>query len=258
MTARRPMVAGNWKMNGDNASNSALVAGIGKGLKEQPLPSVDVMVSPPYLYLSSVSDAIRADAPAVQLGAQNVADNDSGAFTGEVAAPMLSDIGCQWAIIGHSERRTIYGESNQAVAEKTTRAMAAGLGVVICVGETAQERKSGVTEKVLGEQIDAVTAALQAQNDASQAVIAYEPVWAIGTGETATPQMAQDAHAFIRDRMRANNVAGADQIRILYGGSVKPGNAAELFGQPDIDGGLIGGAALAADDFLAICRAAVA
>ena len=258
MTARRPMVAGNWKMNGDNASNSALVAGIGKGLKDQPLASVDVMVSPPYLYLTRVADAIGADAPSVQLGAQNVADNDSGAYTGEVAAPMLADIGCQWAIIGHSERRTIYGETNQAVADKAARALSAGLGIVICVGETAEERKGGVTEKVLGEQIDAVAGALKAQSDASQAVIAYEPVWAIGTGETATPQMAQDAHAFIRERMRANKVAGADQIRILYGGSVKPGNAAELFEQPDIDGGLIGGASLAADDFLAICRAAAA
>jgi triosephosphate isomerase len=252
------MVAGNWKMNGNNASNSALVAGIGKGLADQPLATVDVMVSPPAVYLTRVSDAIRSDAPSVQLGAQNVADNDGGAFTGEIAAPMLSDIGCQWAIIGHSERRTIYGETNEDIAQKTAQAMKAGLGVVICVGETADERKSGVTEKVLGEQIDAVTTALQAQKDASAAVIAYEPVWAIGTGETATPQMAQDAHAFIRERMRSNKVAGADQIRILYGGSVKPGNAVELFSQPDIDGGLIGGASLAADDFLAICRAAEA
>lgn len=260
-SARRPMVAGNWKMNGSVASNEALLSGIRAGLDGHPALAVDMLVCPPFPYLGLINAVMKAkslDVLGIELGAQNVATLQEGAYTGEVAAAMVREVGCAWSIVGHSERRSLYGESDDIVAEKTRRVLESGLGVIVCVGETLEQRDAGQTEAVLGAQLDAVGPVLALAPQPSRVVIAYEPVWAIGTGKTASPDMAQQAHAFIRERLKANNLSFADGVRLLYGGSVKPDNAAGLFEQPDIDGGLIGGASLVADDFLAICQAASA
>jgi triosephosphate isomerase len=213
----------------------------------------EVAVCPPFAYLRDVQELLEGSA--VAWGGQDVSIHESGAYTGEVAGSMLADFGCKYAIVGHSERRTYHKESNQLVAEKFEAALASGLVPIFCVGETLEQREQGVTEAVVGAQVDAVIERGGVEM-LGKGVIAYEPVWAIGTGKTATPEQAQDVHAFIRGRVADKSGEVADRIRILYGGSMKPGNAAELISKPDIDGGLIGGAALKAEDFLAICTAA--
>ena len=246
---RQPFVAGNWKMNGSRASAESLVEAVLGGLEGV---SAEVAVCPPFVYLEQVGGLI-AGSP-VKLGAQDMAKEEPGAYTGEVAGAMLRDMGCAYVILGHSERRSYYGETDEVVAAKTGRALADGLAPIVCVGELLEERENGDTEKVVGRQLDAVLDAVGPEG-ISRGVIAYEPVWAIGTGRTATPEQAQEVHAFIRGRVAARDHEVAAALRILYGGSVKGDNAAGLFSQADIDGGLIGGASLKADDFLAICRA---
>lgn len=246
---RRKLVAGNWKMHGSLAENEALLTGILNGVGEA---RVAVAVCVPYPYLAQVQAKLAGSV--VAWGAQNLSQHARGAYTGEVSAAMLKDFACTYVIVGHSERRALYGESDAVVAEKFAAAQGAGLVPILCVGETLEERENGVTEQVVGRQLDAVIARCGVAALA-RAVVAYEPVWAIGTGRTATPEQAQAVHAFIRARVRALDAGVAAGLVIQYGGSMKPGNAAELLAQPDIDGGLIGGASLNADEFLAICRA---
>ncbi len=249
---RQALVAGNWKMNGSRASINDLITAIFTGLAE--IKSTEVVVCPPAIYIDAVSSAIEATV--IRLGAQNLCDDAGpGAFTGEVSADMLKDFGCQYVIVGHSERRSLYHESDDIVAQKFAVAQEANLIPIFCVGELLEERESGQTEVVIGRQIDAILTAKAGVSALSKAVIAYEPVWAIGTGMTATPEQAQQVHAFIRQRIAEHDASVAEQVQILYGGSVKANNAVELFSMADIDGGLIGGASLDADDFLAICRA---
>lgn len=246
---RRKLVAGNWKMHGTLAENDALLSGILAGMGGV---KADMAVCVPFPYLAQVQAKLSGSA--VAWGAQNMSQHAKGAYTGEVSAPMLKDFGCAYVIVGHSERRALYGESDEVVAEKFAAAQSAGLTPILCVGETLDERENGVTEQVVGRQLDAVVAK-SGVAALAKAVVAYEPVWAIGTGKTATPEQAQAVHAFIRGKIRALDAAVAEGLVIQYGGSMKPGNAAELMGQPDIDGGLIGGASLNAEEFLAICRA---
>lgn len=245
------LVAGNWKMNGDSASNSALLAGILAGVPEN--DRIKLLVCPPFPYLAATAHQVAGSGLA--LGAQTASEHASGAFTGEVSVSMLADIGCEYVIVGHSERRSVYGESSQAVAAKFKAVSEAGLKPILCVGETLQQREDDATESVIGEQLAAVLQ-LVGVAGLARAVVAYEPVWAIGTGMTASPQQAQDVHAFIRQTIAAQDADTAESTLILYGGSVKGDNAAGLFSMPDIDGGLIGGASLKADDFLAIATAA--
>lgn len=248
---RQVMVAGNWKMNGSSDSVKELMAGIKAGMAS--VTKAEVVVCPPAVYISRVSDA--ADGTAVKVGSQNICDEDKGAFTGELSGEMLKDVGCEYAIIGHSERRALYGETDELVARRFAAARRNGIKPLFCIGETLAERESGVTNDVCARQIDAVIA-LEGVAALADGVIAYEPVWAIGTGKVATPEQAQEVHAFIRAKIANLSADVAAGLRILYGGSMNPGNAAELIGQPDIDGGLIGGASLKAEDFLAICMAA--
>ncbi len=247
---RRPLVAGNWKMNGTRAEAVALVRAVVAGVAS--LRNTDVAICPPAILIPTVAEGLHGSA--VTYGGQNVSEFASGAYTGEISGAMLRDYGCKYAIVGHSERRTIYGESDGQVAKKYQAAQTTGLIPILCVGETLQERESNQTERVVERQLDAV---LQLAGIASfaRAVIAYEPVWAIGTGKVATPAQAQAVHAFIRTKLARLDAQLAAGLTILYGGSVKAGNARELFQQGDIDGGLIGGASLVADEFLAICRA---
>ncbi len=247
---RRKLVAGNWKMHGSLAENERLLDGVLAGM---PGVKAEVAVCVPYPYLAQAQ--ARLDGSALVWGAQNLSQHGKGAFTGEVSAAMLRDFGCKYVIVGHSERRALYGETDEIVAEKFVAAQAAGLIPILCVGETLGERESGVTERVIARQLDAVVAK-SGVGALADAVLAYEPVWAIGTGKTASPEQAQDVHAFIRGKLAALDPSVAEALVIQYGGSVKANNAAELFAQPDIDGGLIGGASLAADEFLAVCRAA--
>ncbi len=249
---RRPFVAGNWKMNGSAASNKALLDGVKAGLAS--VKTSEVAVCPPFVYLRDVAEQLQGTA--VALGAQNLSEQSAGAYTGEISSAMLLDMGCRYVIVGHSERRAIYGESDALVASKFAAARKAGLIPILCVGELLEEREAGTTEQVIARQLDAVLA-LEGIAAFAQAVVAYEPVWAIGTGKTASPDQAQAVHAFIRNKLAAQDATIADKLRILYGGSVKAANAGELFGMADIDGGLIGGAALQAEEFLAICRAGV-
>lgn len=246
---RRKLVAGNWKMHGSLAENEQLLAGILSGMGDV---KAGVAVCVPYPYLAQVQ--ARLSGSPIAWGAQNLSQHARGAFTGEVSAAMLNDFGCRYVIVGHSERRALYGESDALVAEKYAVAQAGGLTPILCVGETLAEREDCITEQVVGRQLDAVIAKSGVASLA-RAVIAYEPVWAIGTGVTATPDQAQSVHAFIRGKVRELDSTVAESLIIQYGGSVKANNAVELFGQPDIDGGLIGGAALNAAEFLAICRA---
>ncbi len=248
---RRPMVAGNWKMNLRRSEAAALARGLVDGVNA--VKNAEVLICPPYIHIADAESIVSGSA--VQLGAQNLSDQDGGAFTGEISGPMLKDYGCTHVIVGHSERRALYGESDEVVARKFARAQKHGLIPVLCVGELLEEREAGNTESVVARQLDAV---IQANGIATlaNAIIAYEPVWAIGTGKTATPRQAQEVHAFIRGKLAGMDSTIAEGLRILYGGSVKSGNAEELFSQSDIDGGLIGGASLDAAEFLAICRAA--
>lgn len=247
---RTKFVAGNWKMHGSLAANRQLLADILSGLHET---RAEVAVCVPFPYLAQVQTILAGSK--ISWGAQNVSEHAQGAYTGEVAAAMLQDFGCRYVLVGHSERRALYGESDEAVAARFASAMEAGLTPILCVGETLSERESGVTAEVVTRQLDAVIHR-SGISALSRAVVAYEPVWAIGTGKTATPQQAQDVHAMIRARVARDDAGVAQMLKVLYGGSVKPGNARELFAMQDIDGGLIGGAALVAADFLAICAAA--
>ncbi len=247
---RRKLIAGNWKMNGSLATNAVLLSGI-KAEVGQAACTVAVCVPAPYL---AQCQAVLTGSP-VAWGGQDLSVHDSGAYTGEVSGAMLADFGCSYVIVGHSERRSYHAENNELVAQKTLRALKSGLTPIVCVGESLAEREAGQTDVVVGKQLAAVLAAVDAA-DLGGIVVAYEPVWAIGTGKTATPQMAQDVHAMLRLRLRERNAAAADKVQILYGGSMRPDNARELLAMPDIDGGLIGGASLKTIDFLAIARAA--
>lgn len=249
---RQKLVAGNWKMNGRLETNAQLLAAITAEVSK--MQGVSAAVCVPYPYLAQVESQLTGTV--VSWGAQNLSEHASGAYTGEVNASMLQDFACRYVLVGHSERRSLYGESSELVAEKFAVALAAGLTPILCVGETLEERESGRTMQVVGEQMDAVLKRVGVAAF-SKAVVAYEPVWAIGTGKTATSAQAEEVHAAIRAQIAKADAKVAASLQILYGGSVKPSNAAELFGMPDIDGGLIGGASLVADDFLAICRAAV-
>ncbi|GAB4122042.1 MAG: triose-phosphate isomerase [Sideroxydans sp.] len=246
---RRKLVVGNWKMHGSLAGNKTLLEGVLAGVKN--LSRADYGVCVPYPYLAQAQGLLQGSN--VAWGAQNVSQHEKGAFTGAVAPGMLTDFGCTYVIIGHSERRALFHESNDIASAKFDAAIRFGLTPIFCVGETLAERESGVTEEVVARQLDGVLSRVDAL---AKAVIAYEPVWAIGTGKTATPEQAQAVHAFIRQRVAGLNASVAQGLRILYGGSMKPNNAAELMAMPDIDGGLIGGASLVAEEFVAICRAA--
>lgn len=248
---RRYLVAGNWKMNGSRAETAALLDGIGAGLEAS--DRVEVLVCPPFPYLADA--AAKLDGR-IALGAQNVSEFESGAYTGETAASMLADLGCRYVIVGHSERRALMGEGSDVVAAKFVAAQEHGLTPILCVGETLEEREADRTDAVVDGQLDVVLATAGVAAFA-RAVVAYEPVWAIGTGRTATPEQAQAVHARIRGRVGERDAGVAEGLRILYGGSVKGDNAAGLFAKDDIDGGLIGGASLQVDEFLAIAHAAV-
>ncbi len=249
--SRRKLVAGNWKMHGSTAGAEALAQGVRAAL--QGLERVDIVLCPPYPYLTQVARQLQGST--LQLGAQDVCEKTGqGAYTGEVSGQMLADVGCRYVIVGHSERRQFFDDSDARVAAKFMAAQAAGLLPILCVGETLAEREAGQTEAVLTRQLRAVLSAAGAQAFAA-AVLAYEPVWAIGTGRTAAPEQAQAAHAALRRLLAAEDAIIARDLRILYGGSVKPDNASSLFACPDVDGGLIGGAALDAGQFSAICRA---
>ena len=255
---RRPLVAGNWKMNLDLARGRELVASVGKELERRAIRDrVEVAVCPPLVYMFPIGEALKGTP--IRLGAQNLFQESSGAFTGEVSASMVAETGAMYVIIGHSERRHTIGhhEDDRMINLKVRAARAAKLTPILCVGETLDERKAGRTLDVLTFQTTAALIAAEV-TDSDALVIAYEPVWAIGTGQNATPGQAQEAHAHLRALLRARLGPVADDIRILYGGSVKPGNAEEIFRQPDVDGGLIGGASLKADTFLGIVAAALA
>lgn len=247
---RKKLVVGNWKMHGSLATNSGLLDAIRSG----PLaPQAGVALCVPYPYLTQARQLLEGSP--VAWGAQDVSEHDQGAWTGEVSGNMLIDFGCRYVLVGHSERRSFFAETDAIVAAKFAAAQRVGLIPILCVGETLVERGSGVTHEVIARQLDAVLA-VSGSAAFANAVVAYEPVWAIGTGKTATPAQAQEVHAAIRARFARASVDVGNRLQILYGGSVKSGNAAEIFSQPDIDGGLIGGASLVAQDFLAICAAA--
>lgn len=246
---RQPLVAGNWKMNGSSQSVRDLIDGILSGLET----TAEVLVFPPSIYVQQVRDLVAGSV--IKFGVQNASDKSSGAFTGETSPLMAKDMGCEYVLIGHSERRSIFGETNADVAAKFCALVDAGLVPVLCVGETLAEREANETMIVVAKQINTVLEAAGKDRLANY-VIAYEPVWAIGTGLTATPEQAQEVHAEIRQLLASHDQDMADKTRVLYGGSMNAGNAAQLMAQPDVDGGLIGGASLVAADFKVICHAA--
>ena len=248
---RGKLVAGNWKMNGGLASNRALLDALLPAVAG--LDGVGCVICAPYPYLAQVQGLLQGST--LSWGAQDVCQFDNGAYTGEVSAAMLIDFGCRYAIVGHSERRALFGDTDDVVAAKYQAACRAGLTPILCLGETLMERESGVTEAVVARQLDAVVKVV-GMTGLAKGVVAYEPVWAIGTGRTATPEQVQAVHAFVRGCVAASDRAAAGQVPILYGGSVKAANAEQLFAMPDVDGGLIGGAALNAVEFSAICRSA--
>jgi triosephosphate isomerase (TIM) len=251
MSERTPLIAGNWKMNGSRSVSSELVRALADSVEDN---GAEMLVCPPFVYLDAARDWIGDGA--IALGAQDVAaEPGSGAYTGEVSGAMLADVGCRYVIVGHSERRTLYGETDRIVVAKFRAAQAAGLVPILCVGENLDQREADETERVVKAQVDALIDSLGA-GVLADAVIAYEPIWAIGTGRTATPDQAQAVHAMIRGSVASHDAIIAGSLRILYGGSVKGSNAAELLRQEDIDGGLVGGASLDAADFLAIYKAA--
>ena len=243
---RTPLVAGNWKMNGDRS----LVEAFTHSLNEQAFEGLDVVVCPPNGYLSMFNSE------QFSLGAQDVSHLSNGAHTGDMSTDMVKELGANYVIVGHSERREDHNETNLLVAKKAAKAKQAGLTPIICVGESLSVREAGDVNAFVGEQVAALFAEMSADT-LDGVVIAYEPIWAIGTGKTASPEQAQEVHAFIRNTLAEHDAVLAQRTRILYGGSVKPDNAKALFGQPDIDGGLIGGASLKTDDFMAICQAAI-
>jgi triosephosphate isomerase (TIM) len=248
---RQPLVAGNWKMHGSRAENASLVSGLLDLL--QPGKRAEILLCPPFPYLMETGRLLKDSG--VSLGAQSVCAESQGAFTGEVSAAMLKDVGCRYVLVGHSERRQLFGESDALVARKFVAAQGQGLVPVLCVGETLEERESDQTASVVTRQIEAVLAVTGVQS-LERAVIAYEPIWAIGTGRTASPEQAQEVHAMIRSKVAERDGTIGGSVRILYGGSVKASNAQELFAMPDIDGGLVGGASLKADEFARICAGA--
>ena len=251
---RKPFVAGNWKMNTDSHSSVELVRSVASGCEEAAGHSVDVAVIPPFIYIQAVGKALSASL--IALGAQDIYYERKGAFTGEISASMLKDIGCSYCLCGHSERRHVIGETDELVNKKLATAIAGGLLPIFCVGELIEQRKAGKTTEVITQQIEAGLAGLSTEK-VSAVTIAYEPVWAIGTGLTATSEQAQETHCLIRQLLaKMYSEQLAQEIRIQYGGSVKPGNAAELMQEEDVDGLLVGGASLKADDFLAIIQAA--
>ena len=247
----RRLVVGNWKMHGSLAVNLALLTSLKRSVAQ--VGGVDVAVCAPYPYLAQVSESLRGSSLA--WGAQDLSEHDIGAYTGEVSGPMLAEFGCAYVLVGHSERRVLHAETDPQVAAKFVAAQRAGLVPILCVGETLEQRDGGQMEAVLLRQVNAVlkTAGVAAFK---RAVLAYEPVWAIGTGRTASPAQAQEVHRHLRSLVAAQDAGVAEELTIVYGGSVKPGNAKEIFSMPDVDGGLIGGASLVADDFAAICGAA--
>jgi triosephosphate isomerase len=250
---RTPIVAGNWKMNLDRAAARELTGMVAARRGEA--AGVELVLCPPAVYVEAVGTTLAGAKTDVALGAQNMLDKPSGAFTGEVSPPMLVDLGCRYVILGHSERRTLFGETDATVNAKTKAALAAGLTPIVCVGETLEEREAGRTDAVVTTQVKGSLAGLSA-TDIEKIVVAYEPVWAIGTGKVATPRQAQEVHALIRGLLAGlTSPDTAAKVRIQYGGSVKPDNAAALAVQPDIDGALVGGASLKADDFLGIATA---
>ena len=248
---RQTLIAGNWKMNGSRASIKELLDGVKAGSGD--VKSAEMAVCAPFPYLADVESLLSGST--ISWGAQNLSIEEKGAFTGETSASMILDFACKYVIVGHSERRTLYGEDDALVAQKYAVARKAGLKPILCVGETLEEREQNITEDVVARQINALID-LEGVAALADGVIAYEPVWAIGTGKTATPEQAQDVHAFIRELVAKQDAGVAEKVQILYGGSMNPGNAEELLAQSDIDGGLIGGASLKADDFLAIGKAA--
>jgi triosephosphate isomerase len=248
---RQPLVAGNWKMHGSRAENASLVSGLLDLL--QPGKQAEILLCPPFPYLMETARLLKDSG--VSLGAQSVCAEAQGAFTGEVSAAMLKDVGCRYVLVGHSERRQVYAESDVLVARKFMAALSQGLVPVLCVGETLDEREAEQTGAVVSRQLEAVLAVSGVQSFAG-AVIAYEPVWAIGTGRTASPEQAQAVHAMIRAKVAQLDATIGGSVRLLYGGSVKASNARELFAMPDIDGGLVGGASLKADEFARICAGA--
>ncbi|PRC91700.1 triose-phosphate isomerase [Solimicrobium silvestre] len=256
MKQRRPLIAGNWKMNGSLVTNAVLLSELQSGIKNLSASAADcdVAVCVPAPYLAQVQVALQTSS--IAWGAQDVSAQAGGAYTGEMSVSMLKDFSCAYAIVGHSERRVYHAESDALVAEKTLRLLEAGITPIVCVGETLQERKAGLTEATVARQLNAVLSVLDAAALA-KIVVAYEPVWAIGTGITATPEMAQQVHAFLRSQLALMNAELAEQVQILYGGSMKPDNAVALLAMKDIDGGLIGGAALKSIDFLGIIAAAI-
>ena len=256
---RKRLVAGNWKMNGSSASNTLLLDGILK--HESSFNDVDVALFPPAVYLQQVQTALETSS--IKWGTQNLSQFIQGAYTGEISAPMLNDFGCSYVLMGHSERRCLYAEIgldtlvlDHIIAEKYKAALNANIIPIVCIGESPEEHAQGKTEEVIARLLDIVIA-VNGAKALSQAVLAYEPVWAIGTGKSASPDWAQDVHSFMRQRIAKHDPATAESIQILYGGSVKGDNAAPLFAMPDIDGGLIGGASLNAEDFVQICKAAI-
>ncbi len=252
MTARRPLIAGNWKMNGLAADGRALASGVAEQRKTMGADApFDMLVCPPYVLIPAVVAAVAGSG--VEVGGQDCHTAEKGAHTGDVSPAMLKDAGCDYVIVGHSERRTDHGETDALVKAKAEAALAAGLKVIVCIGETLAEREAGLTLDVNRRQLNG---SLPAGASAENCVIAYEPVWAIGTGKVATPEQAQEVHAAIRSELKGLVGGVAEGMRILYGGSMKPGNAAELMAQTDIDGGLIGGAALKVEDFIGIAEAA--
>jgi triosephosphate isomerase (TIM) len=251
LKTRQPLVAGNWKMHGSRAENSSLINALLDLV--QPGKRAEIMVCPPFPYLLETGRLLKDSG--VTLGAQSVCAETQGAFTGEVSAAMLKDVGCRYVLVGHSERRHLYGEGDALVARKFVAVQSQGLVPVLCVGETLEERESEQTLGVVSRQLEAVLA-VSGVRSLTKAVIAYEPVWAIGTGRTASPEQAQEVHAMIRAKVASLDATIGGSVRVLYGGSVKASNAQELFAMPDIDGGLVGGASLKADEFARICAGA--
>lgn len=243
---RKRAVIANWKMHGSSAFLVDMAAGLNA---EDDFGAVDrIAICPPSVYLQSLRNSLKSH---IGVGAQNLNDISEGAYTGEVSAPMLADVGCEWVLVGHSERRQYYAETNDWIASKVSSALEAGLNAVLCIGETLEQRQQGKAQQVVLDQLARVLKLDSIEQHAAHLYLAYEPVWAIGTGETASPEQAQEVHAFIRSSLPE----GLQDVSILYGGSVKAGNAAELFAQEDIDGGLIGGASLILEEFVDICRA---
>lgn len=248
---RQRLVAGNWKMHGSSDRNAALLAGLAE--RAGTMRTVRCAVCVPFPYLFQAQAELKESA--IGWGAQNVSERAEGAYTGEVSAAMLSDFGCHYVLVGHSERRSLFGESDDLVAQKAELVLNNGMTPIVCIGETLEEREGGMTENVVARQLDAVASRI-GLNNLGKSIVAYEPVWAIGTGKMATPQQAQDVHLFLRNKVARQDADVGAQLTILYGGSVKGANAAALFAMDDIDGGLIGGASLDLTEFLAICTAA--